>query len=257
MSAASAVLFFVLVALGFTVTGIVGFGANVLMMPILSMVFPIQDLVLIFALISFVNASYRVVESRRGILWRPFLRMVLVSMAGTVLGLWVFRLLPELWLKLLLGCFVVAMAVYHLTARWRAPLQNTVPTDSAMRHVLYQVLLFVGGFLHGSFVCGGPMYVIYCSHYYGSNRDHFRGMQFGIVFVNSVLIMLINLWHGAYTEKLFLPSVLGIIGLIAAFFISAVVMKHLRDTSFYLLVQIVLLLSGVSLCWQSATKLFF
>ena len=79
MSAASAVLFFVLVALGFTVTGIVGFGANVLMMPILSMVFPIQDLVLIFALISFINASYRVVESRRGILWRPFLRMVLVS----------------------------------------------------------------------------------------------------------------------------------------------------------------------------------
>lgn len=42
MNAASAVLFFILVAIGFTVTGIVGFGANVLMMPILSMVFPFR-----------------------------------------------------------------------------------------------------------------------------------------------------------------------------------------------------------------------
>ena len=255
MNAASAVLFFMLVALGFTVTGIVGFGANVLMMPILSMVFPIQDLVLIFALISFVNASYRVVESRRGILWRPFARMVLISMSGTALGLWVFRLLPELWLKLLLGCFVVAMAVYHLAMHRRTAQWAGSYADSRVRHFLYQVLLFVGGFLHGSFVCGGPMYVIYCNHYYGSNRAHFRGMQFGIVFVNSVLIMLINLWHGAYTKALIVPSVLGIAGLLAAFFISGVLMKHLRDTTFYVLVQVVLLLSGASLCWQSAAKL--
>ena len=155
MNAASAVLFFILVAIGFTVTGIVGFGANVLMMPILSMVFPIQDLVLIFALISFVNASYRVVESRRGILWRPFARMVLISMSGTALGLWVFRLLPELWLKLLLGCFVVAMAVYHLAMHRRIAQWPGSHADSRVRHFLYQVLLFVGGFLQGSFVCGG------------------------------------------------------------------------------------------------------
>ena len=58
MSLSAALLFFVMVACGFTVTGIVGFGAHVLMMPILSMVYPIGDLVLIFALISFVNSFF-------------------------------------------------------------------------------------------------------------------------------------------------------------------------------------------------------
>ena len=39
MSASAAMLFFAMAAVGYTVTGLVGFGANLLMMPILSMFF--------------------------------------------------------------------------------------------------------------------------------------------------------------------------------------------------------------------------
>ena len=253
MSASAAALFFVMVAAGFTVTGIVGFGANVLMMPILSMIYPMQDLVLIFALISFVNSFFRVIESHRGIIWRPFLVMLVITMSGSSLGLWVFRVLPEMWLKLLLGCFVVIMAIFNLATHHRPATDKVMHKESLLSKIFYRVMLFLGGFLHGSFVCGGPMYVIYCNHYYGDNRAHFRGMQFGLVFCNSLLIMTVNVWHGVYDQSLLVSSLLGVSGLAAAFLLSGILMKHLNDRVFYLLVQIVLLISGLNLMVQSAT----
>lgn len=256
MSFSAAGIFFVMVAAGFTVTGIVGFGANVLMMPILSLIYPLQDLVLIFALISFVNAFFRVIESHRGIIWRPFLLMLVNSMSGTVLGLWVFRILPEMWLKWLLGCFVVIMAVFNLATHDQEVGRRVESKESLASRIFYRVMLFTGGFLHGSFVCGGPMYVIYCNHYYGMDRAHFRGMQFGLVFFNSTLIMAVNLWHGVYDVTLVLPSILGVCGLAAAFFLSSVLMKHLNDKVFYLLVQIVLLISGLNLMVQAGPRIF-
>ena len=255
MSASAAALFFVMVAAGFTVTGIVGFGANVLMMPILSMIYPMQALVLIFAIISFVNSFFRVIESHRGIIWRPFLVMLAITMSGSSLGLWVFRILPEMWLKLLLGCFVVIMAVFNLTAHRRSVSDKVAHKESLFSKVFYRVMLFIGGFLHGSFVCGGPMYVIYCNHYYGGDRAHFRGMQFGLVFFNSLLIMTVNIWHGVYDRSLLVPALLGVAGLAAAFLISGILMKHLNDRFFYLLVQVVLLISGLNLIVQSVPKL--
>lgn len=53
-----------------------------------------------------------------------------------------------------------------------------------------------------------------------------------------------------------MPSILGVAGLFAAFYFSAVLMKHLEDGLFYLLVQIVLLISGVTLIVQAAPNLF-
>lgn len=62
MEAITLIVLFIVVAAGFTLAGLVGFGANVLALPILSFFMPIQDLVEVFAVISFVNATYRVVE---------------------------------------------------------------------------------------------------------------------------------------------------------------------------------------------------
>lgn len=95
MSASAAMLFFAMAAVGYTVTGIVGFGANLLMMPILSMFFPLEQLVLIFSLISFVNAIYRVYENRKGIIGHVLLPTMVTSLLGTTLGMWIFQILQK------------------------------------------------------------------------------------------------------------------------------------------------------------------
>ena len=105
--------------------------------------------------------------------------------------------------------------------------------------------------MQGAFVCGGPLYLIYCSHYYGEKRLQFRGMQFAIILLNSSLIFFSYLLRGAYTTPLILQSGLGLLELLAAIFISNAWLKHIQDAALQQLVQIMLLIAGGSLIIQT------
>ena len=57
------VTIFIAFMLGYIVTGLVGFGGNVLILPLLSLMdYPVHDIVVVMAFVSFVKALYRVVE---------------------------------------------------------------------------------------------------------------------------------------------------------------------------------------------------
>ncbi len=251
------IVFFLAITGGFTLSGLIGFGANVLSMPILSLFFPVQDLVMILAIISFTNALYRVVENKKGIIVSAFLKMMAVTLPGTFLGLWILKNLPEYWLKLALGCFVVGMASYHLYILKKGKRgQETQKIENRKNKIFYQVVLFLGGIMQGAFVCGGPLYLLYCNHYYGEKRLQFRGMQFAIILVNSSFIVCSYIWQGVYTKVLILQTGLGLLGLLLAVFISNSWLKHIGDTTLQQLVQIMLLISGITLASQSIVKIF-
>lgn len=249
-------LYFAVVALGFTVSGLVGFGANVLALPILSCFMDLHGLVLIFATLSFINACYRVIENWHGIRWGEFRKLIAISLAGTVTGLWLFHILPEDALKILLGCFVITMAIYNLRqARQEGIQQKPFAEEPRKQKLFYHSVLLAGGVLQGAFVCGGPLFVIFCNHYYGYERQTFRGMQFGIVFLNSSLILLSNLWRHLYTTTILVQSACGVVGLLIAFWLSHVLLQRIDDKRLYQMVQIVLFCSGVSVLSQVAMRL--
>lgn len=257
MEISSEIIFFLVVTLGFTLSGVIGFGANVLTMPVLSLFFEISDLVVVLALISFTNAVYRVYESRAGILWKKLGIMLLVSLPGAVTGMWLLESLPEDWMKLILGLFVVVVACYNLRCHTTMKTQEVLAQESRKETLFYHILLFFGGVLQGAFVCGGPLYVIYCSHYFGHVRLQFRGMQFGILLVNSCYIFLSYLFRGAYTKALMIQSAVGLAGFLAAVVISAIVLRRIKDADLYRLIQIVLAISGLSLLIQAGCNLVF
>lgn len=255
MEIGSEIIFFLVVTIGFTLSGVIGFGANVLTLPILSLFFEISDLVVVLAVISFTNAVYRVYESRAGILWKKLGMMLLVSLPGAMMGLWLLESLPEDWMKLVLGVFVVVIAWYHLRCNTEIKTQEALEQESKKETVFYHILLFIGGVLQGAFICGGPLYVIYCSHYFGHTRLQFRGMQFGILLVNSCYIFLSYLLRGAYTKELMIQSAVGLTGFLTAVVVSAIVLRRIKDTELYRLIQIVLGISGISLVIQAGCNL--
>lgn len=250
------IIFFVLVMLGFTLSGIIGFGANVLTLPILSLFFNVSDLVIVFAVISFINATYRVVENRKGIIWKDFFKIMAVTVPGTILGLWVLKNFSEVWLKLILGIFVVGVAAYNLTEKKKEkPVLQKNNVELKIKSLFYNLILFFGGMMQGAFVCGGPLYLIYCSHYYQKNRLQFRGMQFAVILMNSSIIFFSYLWRGVYRGYLITQSLIGLSALLAAIIISNICLKYITDNKLYRLVQIVLLISGITLIVQNSLGL--
>jgi hypothetical protein len=250
------ILLFLTVMMGFTVSGLVGFGGNVLAMPILSMVFSMKDIVLAFAAVSFVNSTGRFIQYRKNIVWRRFIPLCVFMFSGSAVGMIIYRMLPENELKLILGIFIILMAIYNTVCKETVILKPDEGKETKAECIFYHVILLLGGLMQGAFVCGGPLLVIFCNRYFGYKRDFFMGMEWGLVFLNSIIIMANNLVSDSYHGEVIVMSVVGIFALVGAFILSGWLSKRISDRGLHKGINIVLLISGISISVQAAMKLF-
>lgn len=252
MSVASLMTIFIAFLLGYVVTGLAGFGGNVLILPLLSFLgYRVQDVVVVMAFVSLVNAFYRVCECRRAIVWRTLAGLWGLTLPGTFLGVWLLKNLPEERLKLLLGVFVSVLAVCNLVRSHGFATLEMLAGESRAKKLFYHLLLFAGGVMQGAFVCGGPLYVLFCSHYYGYDRAKYRGMQFGTMVINSLAVFLTYLAHGDYAGTVLLECLPALAGIVLAVFVSAGILSKIDDRRLFVLIQLVLAASGGNLIVQS------
>lgn len=251
MTIQTALLYFIIITAGFTVTGIVGFGGNVLALPILSLFYNLQDIVAIFAFISFINAFIRVIQYIRDISWLNLFLLWAITLPGSFLGTVILHNLPENQLKIALGFFIIAIATYNLTKGHSFATKDVLAKESHIKKIMFQILLFFGGVLQGAFVCGGPIYVIYCSHYFGHNIHKYKGMQFGVMLINSFFVFLSYINHHCYTMHVIQLCIPALLGVGASFLFSAYISKYINNKKLYFLIQCVLIFSGTSLILQS------
>ena len=141
-----------IVTLGYVVYGLTGFGASIVAIPLLVQFFPLRfavPLMLVFDLCAGLLLGLR---SRRHLsqaeLWRllPFLAV------GMVAGVTLLIRVPERWLLLGLGGFVVAYAAWSL-------LSHAPASPVSARWVVPAGL--VGGAFTALYGTGGPIYTIY------------------------------------------------------------------------------------------------
>lgn len=252
MAVLSLATIFVAFLLGYVVTGLVGFGGNVLILPLLSFLgYRVHDIVVVMAFVSLVNATYRVWENRRAIIWRAIVGIWCLTVPASLVGVWLLKNLPEERLKLLLGCFIVALAIYNLVKPHGFASPEMLARESGLKRCGYHLLLCFGAVMQGAFVCGGPLYVIFCSHYFGYDRAKYRGMQFGTMVINSLVVFLTYLLHGDYAGTVLLECLPALAGIILAVFVSAALLPKINDRRLYVLIQLVLIASGGNLVLQS------
>lgn len=251
MGILSIVTIFIVFMLGYVITGLVGFGGNVLILPILSVLdYSVHDIVVVMAFVSFFNALYRVSESREAIIWIKLVKLWCITLPGALMGVWLLKNLPEETLKLFLGIFIIVLGLFNLIKKHEFVSLIVLQNEGKIKKLLYSMLLFVGSVLQGAFVCGGPLYVIYCSHYFGHERAKYRGMQFGVMVLNSFVVFLSYWVHGDYVNDVAVQCIPALLGIGAAVFISGRLLKKINDSKLYILIQLVLIVSGSNLVVQ-------
>ena len=247
---------FVTVMVSFTIAGIIGFGGNLMSTPILSFFMPVKDFIPAFAVISFCNSFYQYLTYRRLIIWPKLIRICLVAMAGAIIGLWAYNNLPEVKLKIVLGLFVAAMAIYNLSKSDGGVLAEGEDDPNLFIKIFYWLILFCGGIIQGAFICGGPLFVIYYARYYGYNRKVYLGMQWTMVFINAWIILGNNIYHGAYnTPKALMLSAAGVAGLLGAIYWQRKLAGKLTDKSLFKIVNLVLILCAILILYQAYSKM--
>ncbi|HYD06623.1 MAG TPA: sulfite exporter TauE/SafE family protein [Reyranella sp.] len=223
------------------VSGIVGTGATIILLPVLSLAFGPKAAIPIMAVVALMSNFAKITAWWREIDWRATAAYALGGIPGAALGARTMLSLPERWVDIALGCFFLVMIPGRrwLAARsYKVPLWMMVPAG------------IVIGFLTGIVVSTGPITVPLFSAY---------GLMKGAFIATEAAASLAVYISKAATFRTFgaLPADIVLKGLItgssvmAGTYIAKLVVERLSIATFQRLLDGVMLVSGLALLWAA------
>ena len=219
-----------------------GFGEALVAVPLLALLIPVKEAVPLATLVSITVALVVVIQDWRKIHVRSAWILVLSTMAGIPLGLWMLVAAPEPVVKAALAVVIIGFSIYCLIRRHRLELK----TDG-----LAWIFGFLAGILGGAYGMNGPPLVVY-----GSLRhwtpEQFRATLQGYFLPASLVGMIGYTIAGLWTPTVTRYYIWSLPLAIVAIFLGRAINRRLHGTAFYRYVYVGLLGIGVVLLVQAA-----
>jgi hypothetical protein len=152
----------------YVIRGMSGFGAGLILAPLLALVLPVHVVVPLSGLLVFVLFIYLTIRDRHDVIWRELKLLALPTIAGVLAGLFLFRTLDNRLLLIMLGCFLIVYATYMLAVhafglpQFRCSERWALPVG------------FSGSFVDTLFGGGGGTLIVIYMHARGIGRVQFR-----------------------------------------------------------------------------------
>ena len=217
------------------IQGITGFGAGLVSMSLLPLIWTIPQAVGILSPIG-VILTIMLTYKLRAHVQLPKVKYMFFSLPfGTLVGLWLLTNWPNTWMKAILGLILV---VYVVSAG-RSSLGQNVENPA-----LAATAGFFGGVFSSAVGAAGPPILIYATAA-GWERDHFRA-NIQVFFMFSAIATFIGLLNEGLIHGESLPiSALCVPGMIFGGLLGNRLARHLPQEKFRQLVMLGLLVMGV------------
>lgn len=242
----SSLLFFLILFAACIVSGLVGFGSNILALPFLSLFLDIKIIVPVLVLTVFCNGLPRLLTQYRHINLRLYGIMLPLAVIGGVIGVRMTSILPEGVMKLLLSILMLLIALkglYELHSGWNMRIRKTL-------HPVLHIIPVIGGMMQGAFACGGPLFNIYILLNL-QKKEQIRTTQFAIGATSSFFIFVQYLMTGSYQGQTLYFTLLLFLAVILAYLISEHIFKHIDGRQFLHIVYLVLFFAGLMTAYQA------
>lgn len=246
------IAFYLVVFLSNVIQSITGFAGTVLAMPFSVMLVgystakPILNILGILVSIGVVSINIKALNKKE------LARIVGIMLVGMVIGTIIVgkATLNESLLYRLLGVIVLlfmGIGCYHTFVKSKREQPATAKDSSSVLHTIVDyAILVLAGIVHGMFVCGGPLLIIYASDRI-KNRDEFRvTLSMVWVILNSVnLVSDIRL--GNINRAMLLPLGVSVVILFGALLLGSYLARRLNNKWFMIITYALMGISGVSL----------
>jgi uncharacterized protein len=223
---------------------IFGFGEALIAVPLLSLVIPIGTGVPLATLISVTVAVVIVAQDWRQIHYQSAGVLLLSTLFGIPLGLWLLTEVAEPVVKGVLAVCIIGFSSYCLSGR--GAYQMT--TDR-----LAWVFGFGAGVLGGAYGMNGPPLVVYGS-LRGWSPERFRATLQGY-FLPASLLGMCGYWlAGLWTAEVLRLYAWSLPVAVGAILLGRIINRRLGGRSFHRYVHVGLLLIGIMLLIQSLNR---
>jgi uncharacterized membrane protein YfcA len=221
-----------------------GFGEALIAVPLLALVIPIEVAVPLATLVSITVAAVVLVQDWHKVHLRSAAWLLLATLFGIPLGVWLLRAADERLVKAVLGVIILAFSTYCLTNRRSLELRDDR---------LAWLFGLAAGVLGGAYGMNGPPLVVY-----GTLRrwsaEHFRATLQGYFLPASLVGMIGYALTGLWTVTVTRYYLLALPVAVLAIVLGRIINRRLTDRSFLLYVHVGLLLIGIILLIQSVIR---
>ena len=216
------------------IQAITGFAGTLIAMPPTIKLIGVVEAKALLNVIAQISCLFIVVTGFKHINWKEFIKMFVLMVVGMIAGMKIFEIFPVSQLLVLYGIMIIIIAVWKLF----------VKKEVHLPQLLMLGVILIAGIIHGMFVSGGALLVIYAASVL-KDKEEFR-VTMALIWVTIGCYMTgTQVIAGNFNSHVMLLLVTGIIPVFVGTWIGTKLVKKINQKTFMTITYVLLLLSGV------------
>ena len=228
-----------IVFFSFTMEVITGFGGTVMAVSFVTSIMGMHTGVVVLTIIAMIPQLSVVIKSRRKIDWKNYLIIVGLMFPFLFAGRALQSLADTAVLKRILACFIIFVSAFRLIQFFLLKKEK----ESSLKWYSY-VALMGAGVVHGMFSSGGPLAIIYASSAI-KEKDSFRSTMCLLWVTLNTILTISYVIDGSVTSEIMKTVLYLVPFLIAGIVLGNLVVKHVNEKVFSVVVYACLLATGI------------
>ena len=230
-------LFLIVLFVSNIIQAITGFAGTVLAMPPSVYLLGLDHAKVILNAMAWFSGLMIAVTGYRHINWKELIKMSGFMLVGMAVGVQICRIVEsEDILLTVYGVVIIAVALKNLC----------IHSEKKLPAAVLWIVLFLAGIIHGMFVSGGALLVIYATQVL-KDKEEFRVTVAPVWVVLNSCLMFTQIRGGVIGQADVRLILMSIVPLLAAIWIGKKLVKKVSQKVFLNLTYVLLLISGVSL----------
>lgn len=219
-----------------TIQAITGFAGTVLAMPPSILLLGVDDAKVVLNTMALLSGLMIAIQNRKHINYRELGKMVGLMLIGMVAGMFIYKAVSSDILLKIYGAIVVLIGVKNLILKKQKTLNAVVLT----------IILLLAGIIHGMFVSGGALLVIYAVQVL-KDKDEFRATVAPVWVVLNSIMMAGYFRDGLINKGNIKLILISIVPLFVATLLGHALAKKINQKVFLIMSYILLIISGISI----------
>ncbi len=248
------ILVFLILFAANLIQAITGFAGTLLGMPPTIQLIGVDEAKSVLAILDQLSCLLIVLTGFRHINWKEFGKMAVLMVIGMFLGMKIFEVFPIQQLLTLYGVMILCIALWKLFGQnFLKPDKKTFGTEteeesseaeSLLRLAGMLLVILAAGVVHGMFVSGGALLVIYASGAL-KEKEEFRATMAMLWVTIGCYLTGNQIQAGHFNSHVIFLCAAGVIPLFAGIWIGTKLVKKIKQETFLKLTYVLLIISGV------------
>lgn len=229
------IFFLLILFVTHVIQALAGFGGTMLAMPPSILLVGADTAKVVLNMVALILSVIIVVKEYRAINWRELLKIVVGMLIGMQAGILIYERFPLDMLLRLYGAVIIVIACKNLF--FASSKEKRIP-----KAVLLLTLL-AAGIIHGMFVSGGALLVVYASSVL-KDKGEFRATISGVWIVTDAFLMVTQMRSGLFTGGNIRLMLLALIPLAVSIVLGNWLHQKINQKVFMKLTYVLLIVSG-------------